>query len=373
MKKILNYIIALIWTLLLLVVFIFQGAVDLESKLSSILFFSLPFLWFTYFTLFKIKKNLNIEAAKKKSKEVIVTLSLIIAIGNTSFNLKKVSNAPILSFENSSRYLDVAPYKSGRSFKTRLSLSLLEFLKLLPVGDRGDEIINLLVNTIREGELGLFFKSVLKKNNNCINSINGYFKCIESPYDELTSKYQFTTTFDILYTAVAANVIIKNKKHLAGEKGYSKKMSALISTNHLLSFSTMIFKKLELDRKKEKIKFTYGMDLNRKSLLYELLQMINLKFSSNLSKKLKEMVTKVDAKISEKKDLKNNEKDQFEAEVKKFKRMKAEIDIMRGEEYFKNQSIKLEELHNAKMKSFKEEGPLQNFFFNLAMKTTNFM
>ena len=115
------------------------------------------------------------------------------------------------------------------------------------------------------------------------------------------------------------------------------------------------------------------MNLNKESFFYELMQMINLKFSSNLSRKLKEMVKKVDAKISKSKDLKDNEKDQYNAEIEKFKKLKAEVDVMKGEKYYEDQFTKLEVINKNKMKSFKEEGPLQKFFFNLALKSTNIM
>ena len=372
MKIIINYTFVLIWLVVLLVAFIFQGAVDLESKLSSILFFSLPFLWFSYFTISKILKNLSLEGDKEKTKKIIITIVLLLSVSNILFNRKKVSNSPTIVLEESAQFMDLENYKSGRFFKTRLTISALQFINLLPLGESSKNSILMIINLTREGELGLYFDAVFEKNNYCLNSINGYFPCIKTPYEEITKKYKLSSTFDILYLAVASKAIIKHKKFIKKEKNYSKKLSTLVAVNDLVEFSLKVLRKVEQDTTLSKVNFTYGYLLNKNSFFYELFQMINVSFLKKFSKKLKNTIEGAEPKIFESNG-KDGEEEKISLELDRFEQLKKDVKNLKEDSAYDEQISNYEKAFKAKVKERNKKSSLEKFIFKLAMKSTNIM
>lgn len=309
LKLVKNTFFALLTILLLLVwktVFILQGGIGYQGNILLLPFKLLPIFLYSSLITWILLKIFDQNKKVPSRKNASFSLGGLAVILSLTFQYFSISSKMKPFTFNNKMFSHLKPVSINNDFKNRMILSSAEYLRLMPLGSMDGDSTSYIANVAAEASLIFEVKKLIDdKNiqNTCKSYIerNGdYNSCIIDFQKDIYSKYQFTSTGNILLVAVGALGTFKIKKLMTEKYGEKDIYIITKSANDVIETSMLSAEKSKtiILSKDKSLQFSMGHNLRPDSILATIERQINYKFLLNHLEKIGSLLSNVDKKLA---------------------------------------------------------------------------
>lgn len=306
MKKAFLFILGISLIILWCLLFIVQGGVGIEGPIFLTPFKFIPIFFLSGILLWIFFKSIDSSLSKGKVKAICLSFALLSSGLSLQFQVSKISRKMTpFKFENK-MFSHLPKVKVSGEFKTRLGMSAVEFLNLIPFSKVDKMGTEYMTGVAAEASLVFELKKFIEDKNleeTCklyIENYGDYSSCVIDFQKEIYQYFTFSSTGNILLVAVGALGVFKVKEKMKKKYGDKSDYVAIKAANDIIETTLLSANKTKylVERDGEVIPFSMGHKLDSISPYSIIEDQVNYKYLETFMNKISSLRKSVEKKLN---------------------------------------------------------------------------